>query len=210
MRAAGSVRTVGPSQTCRQSFSPPNPAPWRLSAWSGSGSDGRYKTGGVAADCGAWTSAGVGESAWYGFSTTTLEWLDRAGHGLCDRELHLYCFQVDHEQELDVQDFAQSGRRMFTASAYFDALLVADLIHPPGLQVTGTNANWRVFVGADAPNLPGSADSTCQGWSSTTGNAREGFAYGTATPPGDRPWFSADGGACASHTESVPVYCLEE
>jgi len=241
--------------------------------WSASGNDGVYFALGGASDCGGWTSADAGAFARYGFSVTTVEWLDRGGTATCDRTFHVYCFQVDHEVELRVEDFAQAGRRIFVSSGNFDVtsgiagadalcdadalatpelsgasfrafladdgasaasrfsvsatpivrldgllvahdfntLLTDDLIHPPNSRVMGVPHQWRVFVGADSPADLGQASSTCNGWSSTSGNASEGFAYSTATgPPAQRQWFGNATGSCLSHTNSVPVYCLEE
>jgi hypothetical protein len=244
------------------------------SVWSASGNDGVYRTtGGGDSDCGGWTSADGGASARYGFSVSTVEWLYRGTGDGCDQTFHIYCFQVDYEVELRVEDFAQVGRRLFVSSdsldltsgidgadalcaadasaapdlsgasfkAFladvgtsaasrfsssgtpvvrldgllvandFDALLTDDLVHPPNLRTTGIPYDWRVFVGANSPTEEGDATSTCGGWSSTAGNADEGFAPSTAgSAPAERRWFGNASGSCLDHSDLVPVYCLEE
>ncbi|MBW2262930.1 MAG: hypothetical protein JRG91_13215 [Deltaproteobacteria bacterium] len=239
------------------------------SVWSASNNTGTYSTWHT--DCGAWTSASTTDTARYGFSNVTAEWLDRGTATYCDELLHIYCFQVDHTTPLDMSDFTESGRIIFVstgdfnvtsglsgadalcasdASTYgalsgrsflaflassgttaasrfsggttpivrvdglrvadhFTALTTSDLIHPPSIKADGSTETWRVFVGANNPTTAGTASFTCNGWTSTSSSATEGFAYSVSVLTGARQWFGNTSGSCSSHTSTVPVYCLE-
>jgi hypothetical protein len=84
------------------------------SVWSASNNSGTFST--YHTDCGAWTSASTTDTARYGFSNVTTEWLDRGTATYCSESLYVYCFQVDHTAPLDVSDFAESGRIMFVST----------------------------------------------------------------------------------------------
>jgi len=103
------------------------------SVWSASNNTGTFST--YHTDCGAWTSASTTDTARYGFSNVTTEWLDRGTATYCSNSLYVYCFQVDHTTPLDVADFAETGRIIFVSTGNFstgsgmsgaDALCAAD------------------------------------------------------------------------------------
>ncbi len=238
--------------------------------WSASNNNGTFST--YHTDCINWTTASNTLDARYGFANVTSEWLDRGAADNCSVEYHLYCFQVDHNTPLDMDAFAEPGRRIFVttgdfdtstglegadslcaadvaatpelagktflafladngvsaASRFtatetpivrmdglrvandFDALITQDLIHPPAMRADGAYENWRVFSGAQTPTEAGTAATTCSGWSTaSTGNAVESFAYSTSLDNADREWFGGSSGTCASHSGSIPIYCLE-
>ncbi|MBW2293532.1 MAG: hypothetical protein JRG94_14645 [Deltaproteobacteria bacterium] len=113
-----------------------------VGVWSGSNDLGIYDPNGGSTACENWTSEESTSTARYGFSDVTNGWLDRSGPDGCDNQFHLYCFQVDHSEPLDVGDFAVSGRRMFVSSGNFDtstgiagadALCAADVASTPEL-----------------------------------------------------------------------------
>lgn len=112
--------------------------------WSASRNTGTYNTNGGISDCGGWTST-VTESARIGFSDTTSSWLDRGSNEFCTNTNRVYCFQTDLNTPLDMNDFTESGRRMFvsignldvtTGIAGADALCTDDVNNTAGLSGT--------------------------------------------------------------------------
>jgi len=239
--------------------------------WSASFNDGSYNTEIGSADCSGWTDSSASLYAWYGFSHTTSEWLDRGTVSDCSQSLHVYCFQVDYTTPLVVSDFAENGRVIFVSNNAFDvtsglagadaictadaasnpalngktflaflagdgttaasrftntstpivrvdglrvadnfeALTTADLVHPVSIRANGSTETWRVFTGASNPTTAGSSTTTCTGWTSTDGDATEGFAESTKVNDSERQWFGNTSGPCSDHTNTVSVYCLE-
>jgi hypothetical protein len=92
----------------------------------------------------------------------------------------------------------------------FTALTTADLIHPPNIKADGSTETWRVFTGASTPTTAGTGGTTCAGWTSTSSNATEGFAYSASLSTSERLWFGSDTRSCSGDTNVLPVYCLEE
>jgi len=93
----------------------------------------------------------------------------------------------------------------------FASLGTQDLIYPPAVRVSGALYTWRVFVGANSVTSPGTATTTCNGWTDTTsGIGVEGVAESTSRTAADRLWFGGDTGNCSTASNTIPVYCLEE
>jgi hypothetical protein len=124
------------------------------SVWSASNNNGIYNTAASGTDCTGWTSASTTDMAWYGFSNTTTEWLDRGTRYYCNSLYHIYCFQVDHTTPLDVSDFDESGRIIFVSTGDFDvttgltgadALCAADAAAYTAL----SGKTFRAFLASD-------------------------------------------------------------
>jgi hypothetical protein len=122
-----------------------------VGVWSGSNDLGLYDPLGGSTACENWESEVAMSTARFGYSDVTAGWLDRSGTLSCDLQFHLYCFQVDHSEPLDVGDFTVSGRRMFVSSGNFDtstgiagadALCAADVASTPELN----GANVKAYL----------------------------------------------------------------
>jgi hypothetical protein len=127
------------------------------SAWSASDRNGVYTTAADGTDCGGWTSAGE-EMAWYGFSDTTYEWLNRGTRTACKNEFHIYCFQVDYNSPLDKSDFAEEGRRLFVSTGKFDTttgLDGANALCSADVEAYGLGGSFKALL-ADVGQSPAS------------------------------------------------------